>query len=172
MNKTLKNALIYCGIALFLWGAVAIFSVPKAMIIGSVTYNTFAKAIKIIIAVFVIIGLIKVWVSPKQLSKFMGKEAGWKGLLLVAIVPIFIGGSLFTMFPLLHTLKQKGASIAAILTFITAWGGKAPLLPLEIEFLGIQFAILRIFFIIPLAMIIGLLGEFIFEKWNSTQLVE
>lgn len=167
MNKMIKNALIYIGIAFLIWGLVAIFSIPKAIAIGNITYNTFAKISKIIIGIFLIIGLIKVWVKPEHLSKFMGEEAGWKGLLLVAIFPIFLGGSLFTMFPLMKTLREKGASIAAILTFLTAWGGKAPLLPMEIEFLGINFAIMRIVLIIPLSLTIGILGELIIKKWGS-----
>jgi len=166
MNKMIKNALIYIGISFLIFGVVSVFSVPKALIIGEVTYHTFAKTVKIIIAVFIIIGLINAWVKPKQLSKFMGKEAGWKNLLLIAVIPLFIGGSLFTMFPLMEALRKKGASIASILVFITAWGGKAPLLPLEIEFLGIHFAILRIFLIIPMALIVGILGEYILEKWG------
>jgi uncharacterized membrane protein YraQ (UPF0718 family) len=107
-----------------------------------------------------------VWVSPQTLSKLLGKEAGWKGLLLASTVPIFIGGSLFTIFPLLKTLRNKGASIASVIAFIAAWGGKAPLLPLEITFLGWKFSVLRICLIIPFAIVIGLLGEFILEKWE------
>ncbi|MDZ7795302.1 MAG: permease [Spirochaetia bacterium] len=165
MNRY-KNSLIYIGIALLLWGGVAVFSVPKALLMGSITYDTFLRVIKIMIAVFIIIGLIKVWVHPKHLSRFLGKEAGFKGLLFASTFPIILGGSLFTMFPLLRILREKGASIAAILSFITAWGGKAPLLPLEISFLGVQFAVLRIAVIIPSALLIGIFGEFLIEKWE------
>ncbi|MGQ9610472.1 MAG: hypothetical protein ACUVWN_14325 [bacterium] len=49
-------------------------------------------------------------------------------------------------------------------TFVTAWAGKAPLLPLEIKFLGWKFAVLRIVFIIPFAIILGLLSQFILGK--------
>jgi len=168
MNN-LKEALIYVVIALLIWGVVSIFSPSKGLVVGTVTYDGFAKAIKIIIAVFIIIGLIQVWVSPQTLSKILGKEAGWKGLLLASTIPIFIGGSLFTIFPLLKTLREKGASIASVMAFITAWGGKAPLLPLEIAFLGWKFAILRISFIIPFAIVMGLLSEFILEKWEHPE---
>ena len=64
-------------------------------------------------------------------------------------------------------LQEKGASVATILAFIAAWGGKAPLLPLEVEFLGVKFAILRILLIIPFAVFIGITGELILEKWSK-----
>jgi len=169
MNKMIKEALLYLVIGLLIWGMVAIFSLPKAVIIGTVIYHTFAETIEIIIAVFLLIGLIQVWISPQQLSKILGKEAGWKGLLLASIFPIFMGGSLFTLFPLMKILIEKGASFAAILAFSVACGGKIPLLPLEIKFLGIHFAILRLVLIIPVSIIIGLLGEFILKKWEPTK---
>ena len=162
----LKEAVTYILIGLLLWGIISIFSPAKGLIVGRVAYDAFAKALKIIIAVFIIIGLIQVWVSPQTLSRILGKEAGWKGLLLASTIPVFIGGSLFTIFPLLKTLREKGASIAATIAFITAWSGKAPLLPLEIAFLGWKFAILRISIIIPFAIAMGLLSEFILERWK------
>lgn len=167
MKKIVKDALTYTIITLFIWGIISIITPSRGLLVGGVAYHVFAKAIKIIIAVFFIIGLIQAWVTPQTLSKILGKESGWKGLALASTIPIFIGGSLFTIFPLMKTLREKGASTAAILAFIAAWGGKAPLLPLEIEFLGIRFAILRIFLIVPFAVAIGLTGEFILEKWNG-----
>jgi uncharacterized membrane protein YraQ (UPF0718 family) len=80
-----------------------------------------------------------------------------------------MGGSLFVIFPLAKTLREKGGSLACILAFLTAWGGKAPLLPLEIHFLGLKFAVIRLVLIIPTALFTGLLGEFILEKWQSNQ---
>jgi hypothetical protein len=71
------------------------------------------------------------------------------------------------MFPLLKTLRDKGASIACVMAFIAAWGGKVPLLPLEIEFLGWRFSVLRTFLIIPFAIVMGLLGQSILEKWQN-----
>ena len=143
--------------------AVAFFIPAKLENVVSVAWNTMLSSIKIIISVFIFIGLLQVWVSTEKLSLLLGKEAGWKRFLLSSFIPIFIGGSLFTIFPMLKTLKDKGASYAALLAFITAWSGKGPLIPLEIHFLGIKFSLLRIFIIIPFSVLMGLLGEFIME---------
>ena len=164
MKKLVRDALIYIIVTLVIWGIVSLISPAKGLLVGEVAYGAFLKAIEIIIAVFIIIGLIQVWVGPQTLSKLLGKEAGWKGLALASTLPIFIGGSLFTIFPLLKTLRDKGASIACVMAFIAAWAGKAPLLPLEIEFLGWQFAVLRICLIIPFAIVMGLLSQFILDK--------
>lgn len=169
MNKLIREALLYVFISLVIWGIISLISPEKGFIVAQVAYSSFIRVIWIIVAVFIIIGLIQVWVSPQTLSKLLGKEAGWKGLLLASTVPIFIGGSLFTIFPLVKTLRDKGASLAAVMAFIAAWGGKLPLIPLEISFLGWKFAALRISLIIPFAIVMGLLGEFILEKWEHLE---
>ncbi|MCD6331073.1 MAG: hypothetical protein J7L80_02605 [Thermoplasmata archaeon] len=166
-KKLARDALLYIIIALVIWGIASVISIDKGRLIGEVAYGAFIKAIEIIIAVFIIIDLIQAWVSPQKLSKILGKEAGWKGLAIASTIPIFIGGSLFTIFPLMKILREKGASVAAVLAFVAAWSGKAPLLPLEVEFLGVKFAILRILLIIPFAVFIGITGELILEKWGK-----
>lgn len=167
LKQPIKEALIYIFATLIIWSVISFISPKRGVLVGEVAYGAFLKVLAIIIAVFIIIGLIQVWVGPQTLAKILGKESGWKGLIFSSIVPIFIGGSLFTIFPLLKTLNQKGASTACLLAFVTAWAGKAPLLPLEIRFLGWKFAVLRVFLIIPFAIVMGILGEFILEKWQN-----
>jgi len=161
----IKDALVYIIVTLVIWGIMVIISPAKGLIVGEIALDTWIKSIKIIIGVLLIVGWIQVWVGPQTMSRFLGKRAGWKGLALASTVPIFMGGSLFIIFPLLKTLRDKGASIACIMAFITAWGGKAPLLPLEIEFLGWKFAVLRLFLVFPFAAGMGLLSQFILDKW-------
>ncbi|MDH7484481.1 MAG: hypothetical protein QHH01_07625 [Spirochaetales bacterium] len=163
MKKILKEAVIYMIIAAIIVLAAALFLPSKTGNVISVAWNSLLGAIKIMISVFIFIGLLQVWVSTEKLSALLGKEAGWKRFALSSIIPIFIGGSLFTVFPMLKTLKDKGASYAALFAFITAWSGKGPLIPLEIYFLGLKFSVLRILMIIPFSVVMGLLGEFIME---------
>ena len=75
-----------------------------------------------------------------------------------------MGGSLFTIFPLLKTLREKGARVGALASFITASGGKAPLLPLETKFLGWPFALLRLSLVVLFAFIMGILMDRVVEK--------
>jgi uncharacterized membrane protein YraQ (UPF0718 family) len=166
-KKDIQQILIYSLSGLIIWGIVALISPSKGFLVGKIVYDTFINALAIIIAVEIIIGLLQVWVKPETMTKLLGKEAGWKGLLLASTFPIIMGGSLFIIFPLAKTLREKGSSLACILAFLTAWGGKAPLLPLEIHFLGLKFALIRLALIIPTALLTGLLGEFILELWQK-----
>lgn len=167
MKKIYKEALTYILIGLAIWFLIFIFFPSKGLEVGKVAYDAFVQSVKIIIAVFFFIGLLQIWLSSETLSKIMGKEAGWLKYIIASTVPIFIGGSLFSIFPLLSTLLEKGASVGAILAFITAWSGKAPLIPLEVHFLGLHFTIIRTILIIPMALIIGVVGELILEAWEK-----
>jgi len=61
----------------------------------------------------------------------------------------------------LKTLREKGARVGALASFITAWGGKAPLLPLETQFLGWPFAMLRLSLVVLFAFLMGLLMDWV-----------
>lgn len=163
MKSSIKTAAIYIALGGTSWGLIAILAPARGAIVGEVVKSTFSQTIEIIAAVFIFIGLLQVWVPPATIAKLLGKGSGWKGLALASTVPIAIGGSLFTILPLVQTLIEKGARLAVAGAFITAWAGKLPLLPLEIQFLGWRFALVRLGLLIPSAIIIGLALEKIVE---------
>ena len=165
MKKLLKNdAFQFLSLSVVITLFVYVVNASKGMIIAKTVYLTFFEVLDIIIAVSIFIGLFQVWVKPATIVKLLGKGSGLKGFILVCTFPILMGGSLFTVFPLLKTLKDKGARTGAIASFITAWGGKAPLLPLETKFLGWPFALVRLGFIIIFAFIMGILMDWVGEK--------
>ena len=143
MKKLLKNdAFQFLSLSVVITLFIYALDVSKGMIIAKTVYLTFFEVLDIIIAVSIFIGLFQVWVKPATIVKLLGKGSGLKGFILVCTFPILMGGSLFTVFPLLKTLKDKGARTGAIASFITAWGGKVFLLFFETKFLGWRFALL------------------------------
>ncbi len=165
MKKLLKNDTfqflsLSVGITLLIYAVEA----AKGRIVISTVYLTIFDVLDIIVAVSIFIGLFQVWVKPATIVKWIGKGSGVRGFILVCTFPIFMGGSLFTIFPLLKTLREKGARAGALASFITAWGGKAPLLPLETQFLGWPFALLRLSLVVFFAFIMGILMDWLGEK--------
>ena len=165
MKKLLKNDAFQflsfsVGITLLVYAVEA----AKGQIVVSTVYLTLFDVLDIIVAVSIFIGLFQVWVKPATIVKWLGKGSGVRGFILVCTFSIFMGGSLFTIFPLLKTLREKGARPGALASFITAWGGKAPLLPLETQFLGWPFALLRLSLVVLFAFIMGILMDWVGEK--------
>ena len=165
MKHLLKNnAFQYLSLSALIILTVYGLNAEKGMIVTITVYLTFFEILDIMIAVSIFIGLFQVWVKPATIVRWLGKGSGVKGFAFVCTFPIFMGGSLFTIFPLLKTLREKGARTGAIASFITAWGGKAPLLPLETKFLGWPFALVRLGFVVIFAFIMGLLMDWVGEK--------
>ena len=165
MKKLLKNdAFQYLSLSVLIILIVYGLDAKKGAIVSGTVYLTFIEVLDIMVAVSIFIGLFQVWVKPATIVKWLGKGAGLKGFIFVCTFPILMGGHLFTVFPLLKTLREKGARQGAIASFITAWGGKAPLLPLETKFLGWPFALVRLGFVIIFAFIMGILMDWVGEK--------
>lgn len=165
MKHLLKNnAFQYLSLSALIILTVYGLNATKGMIVTQTVYLTFFEILDIMVAVSIFIGLFQVWVKPATIVRWLGKGSGVKGFVFVCTFPIFMGGSLFTIFPLLKTLKEKGARIGAIASFITAWGGKAPLLPLETKFLGWPFALLRLSLVVVFAFLMGILMDWVGER--------
>ena len=162
MKKLVKNdAFQFLSLGTLVILVVYGLNASKGRIVVQTVYLTFFDVLDIIVAVSIFIGLFQVWVKPATIVKWLGKGSGVRGFILVCTFPIFMGGSLFTIFPLLKTLREKGARAGALASFITAWGGKAPLLPLETQFLGWPFALLRLSLVVLFAFIMGVLMDWV-----------
>lgn len=165
MKQLIKNnAFQYLSLSALIILTVYALNAAKGMIVTKTVYLTFFEILDIMVSVSIFIGLFQVWVKPATIVKWLGKGSGVKGFAFVCTFPIFMGGSLFTIFPLLKTLREKGARTGAIASFITAWGGKAPLLPLETKFLGWPFALLRLSLVVVFAFLMGILMDWVGEK--------
>ena len=105
-----------------------------------------AKIILLVIPpVFVLLGLLDVWVPREQMMRFMGPGSGLKGVTLALLLGSFAAGPLYAAFPVAAILMKKGASFMNILIFIGAWSTtKVPMLLFECSALGTRFALSRL----------------------------
>ncbi|MFH0847573.1 MAG: permease [Chloroflexota bacterium] len=107
--------------------------------------NFFKEMLLILPAVMVMIGLITVWVPRETVLKYMGKASGIKGIFLSIAFGSLPAGPLYLAFPLASTLLEKGASISNVIIFLSAWACiKIPQELMEIQFLGVNFTLLRL----------------------------
>ncbi|MDI6894553.1 MAG: permease [Bacillota bacterium] len=153
--KKLDSSLASLVAAGVLAGSVWLVSPARGAVVVHVAWNALAISWLIILSVFVYIGLLQAWVKPAAMARWLGRSSGAKGFALASTLGIFLGGSLVTVFPLLAALRQKGARVGVLAALVTAWGGKAPLLPLEGRFLGWQFALVRMVMVMLMAALVG-----------------
>lgn len=95
--------------------------------------------------IFLLLGLMDVWVPREQMIKFLGPGSGLRGPVLAFLLGSFAAGPLYGAFPFAAVLMKKGASLMNILIFIGAWSTtKIPMLLFEISALGPRFALSRL----------------------------
>lgn len=106
--------------------------------------------------IFLLLGLLDVWVPKKMLMKYMGPQSGLTGPLIAFVLGSVAAGPLYGAFPVSAVLMKKGASFTNILIFIGAWSTtKIPMFLFEMHALGTRFAVARLVIDIPGILIIA-----------------
>jgi len=100
--------------------------------------------------IFLLLGLLDVWVPRRTLMRYMGPKSGLTGPLIAFVLGSVAAGPLYGAFPVSAVLMRKGASFTNILIFIGAWSTtKIPMFLFEMHALGTRFAVARLLIDIP-----------------------
>ena len=119
-------------------------------------FKLLKEMILLIPPIFLLLGLLDVWVPKETMTKFMGEGSGLKGILLAMFIGSAAAGPLYGAFPVAAVFMKKGVSLKNILIFIGAWSTtKIPLILFEITSLGPKFALTRFLINIPGIIIIA-----------------
>ena len=122
----------------------------------SVTAFSFKEMLMVIPPIFILLGLLDVWVPKEKMVKYMGEGSGIKGVLLSFFIGSAAAGPLYGAFPVAAVFMKKGVSFKNILIFIGAWSTtKIPMFLFEITSLGATFAVTRLLVDIPGIVIIA-----------------
>lgn len=108
--------------------------------------------------IFLLLGLLDVWVPRTTMVKYMGEGSGLKGILLAFLIGSAAAGPLYGAFPVAAVFMKKGVKFLNLMVFIGAWSTtKIPMLMFEIESLGLKFALTRLAIDIPGIILIAFL---------------
>jgi len=124
--------------------------------------KSFIRILPIVFIIIIFIGSHLGFVPQNQISKIAGEQAGFWGILLIALLGAIVHIPSLIAFPLAASLLKNGASVTVVAVFITTLTMIGTItLPLEIKELGKKVALLRngISFImaIVIALIIGVI---------------
>ncbi|SHJ71595.1 permease [Parasporobacterium paucivorans] len=124
----------------------------------TITGNSILEMLLVIPPIFVLLGLLDIWVPRETMIKYMGEGSGLKGIILSIIIGSAAAGPLYGAFPVAAVFMKKGVKFMNILIFIGAWSTtKIPMFLFEITALGSRFAISRLLIDIPGIIIIALI---------------
>ena len=123
-----------------------------------IALKSFFRILPTVVAIVIFIGLLLGFVPKSTISKVVGEQAGFKGILVVAILGAILHIPSLISFPLASSLLKRGASVTAIAVFITTLTMIGIVtLPLEMRELGKKIALLRNGMSFVIAIVIGLI---------------
>jgi len=140
--------------------AVLLFFPDKAGPVLNISKNYLKELAMILPAIMIIIGLFSVWVSKDTVVKYIGRSSGVKGIFFAILLGVLPTGPIYIAFPMAVALLKKGAKISNIIIFISAWACiKLPQELMEVQFLGIEFTLLRLSLTIVFVVLMGIIIE-------------
>lgn len=112
--------------------------------VASFSMKNLWEMLSVIPPIFLLLGLMDVWVPKETIMKYMGKDSGIRGGIFAIVLGSFSSGPLYVSFPVAMVFLKKGVSLTNIFLFIGAWSTtKIPMMLFEITQLGSRFAFIR-----------------------------
>ncbi|WKY44736.1 permease [Eubacteriaceae bacterium ES2] len=126
----------------------------------------FVSMLKIVPPIFLMIGLLDVWVPKETMIRFMGEKSGLVGILIAFFIGAMSAGPLVAAFPVAQIMLKKGARYSNVLFFLSIWASaKLPILFFQATALGITYTVVTNITLI----LVYLVGTLLIEKALSAQ---
>ena len=103
------------------------------------------EMMSVIPPIFILLGLLDVWVDRSTMIRLTGNGSGLKGVLIAFLMGSAAAGPLYAAFPVAGMMLKKGSSLRNVFIFIGAWSTtKIPMLTFEAASLGLPFTLTRL----------------------------
>ena len=121
-----------------------------------------------LLAAFIIAGLVQVLVPQEIIVQWMGKESGFKGILIGTALGGLTPGGPMTHFPILASFYQMGIGVGPLIAYLTAWllFGLQRVIMWELPFLGTQIVMVRIASSLFLPLFAGWFASFLWNRFH------
>lgn len=137
------------------------------------TWQNLLEMLAVVPPIFILLGLLDVWVKRETMIKIMGEKSKIIGTIIAFLLGSVAAGPLYAAFPVAGMLMKKGSKFSNVLIFIGAWSTtKIPLLLFEASSIGWAFMLLRFAIDIPVIILIALITEKILKQKEIDELYE
>ena len=161
-----RTTQVLIGVALILatiaWGRGGAASIFEGLVTGG---RILLSVTPLLVAAFLIAGLIQVLVSPEMVTRWLGSGSGWRGIALACVGGALIPGGPYVYYPIAAVLLKSGANLGVLITFITAknlWSISR--LPVEVALLGPDLTMIRFVLTLIIPPVLGIVAELLFGR--------
>jgi uncharacterized membrane protein YraQ (UPF0718 family) len=135
-----------------------------------ITLSNVKEMLSVLPPIFILIGLLDVWVDRATMMKYTGKGSGVKGVLIAFLLGSAAAGPLYAAFPVAAVMLRKGSGLFNVFVFVGAWSTtKIPMLAFETANMGPAFTFMRLALSVIGILLIALVTE---KSLNAEQQAE
>lgn len=161
-----RTPLYLLAVAIFLAGLTLMLKGSEAILAGlSTGLNIFISVVPLLIAAFLVAGLVQVLATKELVTKWLGTATGWKGIALACVGGALMPGGPYVYYPIAAVLLQTGAGLGPLVAFVSAknlWSISR--LPLEMALLGSQLTFTRFAVTLVIPPLLGFVAERLFGR--------
>ncbi len=164
-----RSALVLLAVTLI------IFLVDRTtgITIATKTALNFKEMLSVLPPIFILLGLLEIWVPREKIILLLGDESGLRGIILSIILGAAAAGPLYAAFPVAAVMLKKGARLFNIFVFLGAWSTlKIPMFLFESASMGLHFALYRAAFNIPGIILIAFFLDRSYDADEKNKLYE
>jgi uncharacterized membrane protein YraQ (UPF0718 family) len=123
------------------------------------------QIIPLLIFAFIVAGMVQILLPTRLISRWVGTESGFRGILIGTIIGSVMPGGPFVSMPIAAALLRAGAGIGTMVAFMVGWSLlSVSRLPLEVGIMGGQFVAIRLICVFFMPIVAGLIANTFFGK--------
>jgi uncharacterized membrane protein YraQ (UPF0718 family) len=118
-----------------------------------------------LVGAVILTGLLQVLIAPEWIQQWLGREAGHRGILAAFVAGLLTPGGPMVSFPVMAVFYQSGASLGALVCYVTSWSlsGFQRILAWELPLMGPRFLLARVLPTLAFPLVAGYLVRLFYE---------
>ena len=142
--------------------AMAYYKSPDLPLAGfKLSWDLFLTIAPRLAAALIMTGMIQVILPQELVSRWIGREAGFKGILIASLAGVITPGGPIVSIPIVFAMYQKGAALAPLVAYVTSWSlfGFQRIIAWELPLMGGHFVFVRTVANIAFPILAGLIAK-------------
>ncbi|MBW2610274.1 MAG: hypothetical protein JRC68_08010 [Deltaproteobacteria bacterium] len=161
--------LVFPAVVLVIYGILFVIMPDKASAALRSSGKVFTNILMPLCLVFIFMFVLNLFFKSASITKFLGRGAGIKTIILSAAAGIISIGPIYAWYPMLKALREKGAGNSFIAIFLGNRAVKPFLLPMMISFFGWIYVLILTIFTIIGSIVVGYCVDILVKEDVTTQ---
>jgi uncharacterized membrane protein YraQ (UPF0718 family) len=118
-----------------------------------------------LVPAIIIAGLLQVLVPQEVVSRYFGRESGWRALLVASLAGVLTPGGPMVTVPFMVALANSGAAMAPLVAYMTSWSlfGMQRIIAWEAPLMGWRFVAVRVLPSLAFPLLAGWLVKIFYQ---------